>query len=345
MAAPLGLLYDRLIEPTTTAELTRLGFLTPARYFSVSEPDLQRVRTVAGDYNQGDLEAAVNRPELIGDIIEHWLKHAPTRRTVVFATSIAHSAALCESFLRAGVAAEHVDANTPQQMREATFARFGNGRTQVLCNCQLASYGFDLPELDAVVLARPTKSLMLFLQMIGRGLRRAEGKTDCLVFDHSGAVHRHGFAADERAWTLDGERALIDSKQSANQRGEAKMLTCPECSCVFTGARLCPECGFFFAPRGREIETLDGELVEIGEHLEPEMQDRLAFYLELRGMAAEARYKDGWAAHNFREKFGEWPPRVWNSHLRAVPSTETRRYVQSRKIAWRKARAAQGVPA
>jgi DNA repair protein RadD len=341
----LGLLFDRLIEPTTTAELTRTGYLAPARYFSVSKPDLSRVRTVAGDYNAKDLEGVMmDRPALLGDIVRHWLTHAPTRRTVLFATSIKHSVALAEEFLQAGVAAEHVDANTPAQMREATFARFRAGQTQMLCNCFLASYGFDLPELNCVILARPTRSLMLYLQMIGRGLRAAEGKSDCLILDHSGAVHQHGFATDAREWTLEGNLALVrPDGPAAKERPEAKMLTCPECACCFTGTRLCPECGYFFAPKGKEIRTMAGELVEIGEHLERHDQDRLAFYAELRGIARERRFKDGWAAHKYREKHGDWPPRSFGNTPIAMPSNTTRRWVQCQYIAWRKQK--QGAPA
>jgi superfamily II DNA or RNA helicase len=224
-------------------------------------------------------------------------------------------------------------------LRTATFERFRDGRTQVLTNCLLASYGFDLPELACVVLARPTRSLQLYLQMIGRGLRTAEGKRDCLVLDHSGCVHFHGFAADPRVWTLDGEHALVEPEQTARERRDAKQLNCPECACVFSGGRLCPECGYYFAPRGREIQTIEGELVEIGEHLDAEHQDRAVFYAELLGIATERRYKPGWAGHKFREKFGDWPPRAWGDrHPAAVPSVETRRWVQSRMIAWRKAR-------
>ncbi|HJS88585.1 MAG TPA: DEAD/DEAH box helicase [Steroidobacteraceae bacterium] len=338
----LGLLYDQLIEPVTVADLVLDGFLVPARYFSVSEPDLKRVRTVAGDYHQAELERAVNRPELVGDVVAHWLKHAATRRSVVFATSIKHSVALCEEFLRSGVAAEHVDADTPQAFRDATFERFRAGATQVLTNCFLASYGFDLPELSCVVLARPTKSLMLYLQMIGRGLRTAESKSDCLVLDHSGCVHRFGFAHDERQWTLEGEQALVQQENSEPERREAKQLTCPECSCVFGGARLCPECGYFFAPKGKEIRTLEGELVEIGEALTRELQDRAAFYAELRGVAAERHWKPTAAACQFKERYGDWPPRAWNSMPIAEPSIETRRWVQSRMIAWRKSRDGAG---
>ena len=334
----LGVLYDRLIEPATTAELQRDGFLVPARYFSISEPDLERVRTIAGDYHQGELERAINQPALVGDIVETWLTRAADRRTVVFCTSIAHSVAVSEAFQRAGVAAEHIDANTPTGEREAIFGRFTAGQTQVLTNCFLASYGFDLPVLSCVVLARPTKSLMLYLQMLGRGLRIAEGKADCLVLDHSGCVHRHGFAHEARAWTLDGDMALVPPEAgSRGEPGESRQIECPECSAVFSGTRTCPECGYYLAPKGKIVETIDGELVEIGASLAPEHQDQLAFFLELRGLAAERGYKPGWPAVNYRERFGDWPPRPWNHLPAALPGLVTRRWVQSRMIAWRKA--------
>lgn len=335
---PLGLLFDAMIETATTASLMAAGHLCKARYFTVSEPDLRRVRTVAGEYNAEDLDQAVNRVELVADVVSTWLARAAARRTVVFATSIAHSAHLAERFMRAGVAAEHVDANTPALMRDQIFERFRSGRTQVLTNCNLASYGFDLPELDCIVLARPTKSLALFLQMIGRGLRVAPGKADCLVLDHSGAVRRHGFAHDARKWTLEGEAALVDTPKAARERRESRLLVCPECSAAFAGARLCPECGYFFAPIGREVETLDGNLVEIGEHMADSDQERLAFFLELRGYGIERRFKPGWPAVNFLKKFGMWPPRSWNDYPPTKPSFPTRRWAQSRLIAWHKAR-------
>lgn len=334
----LGVLYDRLIEPATVAELQRDGFLVPARYFSISEPDLDRVRTIGGDYHGRDLEKAVNQPQLVGDIVQTWLARAGDRRTVVFCTSIAHSVAVSEAFQRAGVATEHVDASTPTAEREAIFERFSTGRTQILTNCFLASYGFDLPVLSCVVLARPTKSLMLYLQMLGRGLRIAESKSDCLVLDHSGCVHRHGFAHDERPWTLEGEFSLVrDATSAARETAEARQIDCPECAAVFSGTRTCPSCGYYLAPKGKIVETIDGELVEVGASLQPDQQDRLEFYLELRGFARERNYSPKWPAAQYRSKFGTWPPWSWNDLPAAAPGLVTRRWCKSRLIAWRKA--------
>jgi DNA repair protein RadD len=335
----LGLIYDELIEVATPADLGLQGFLVTARYFSVSEPDLSGVTVVAGDYHQGQLAAAMNTTTLVGDVVSHWLQHAGGRRTVVFATSIEHSVALAAQFRAQGVAAEHVDAGTPQAERDGMFSRFRSGETQLLCNCFLASYGFDLPELDCIVLARPTKSLMLYLQMLGRGLRPAADKGDCLVLDHAGNVHRHGFATDERSWTLEGKRSFDSHEKRAQEtRDEPKTLTCPDCSRVFTGSRTCPECGYYFAPKGRIVETVDGDLVEIGCHLEPDRQGQLEFYLKLCAITAEKGYKSGFAAHRFKERFGKFPPFAWNKFAPVTPDLETRRWFKSRQIAYAKAR-------
>jgi superfamily II DNA or RNA helicase len=337
----LGVIYDLIIEPITVDQLTEHGYLVPARYFSLSAPDLARVGTVAGDYHQGQLEKVMTHPGLVADVVQTWLDRGADRRTAVFATSIAHSTALAEALQRAGVAAEHVAADTPTAERTSIFQRFTSGSTQVLCNCFLAAYGFDLPDLACVVLARPTKSLVLYLQMLGRGLRPAEGKSDCLVLDHSGAVHEHGFATDPRHWTLHGKYALESPTSSPSLREESKQIDCPECSAVFSGTRTCPECGYVLVPKGREVKTMDGELVEIGAGLPAKEIDRRQFYGELRGYCVERRYKEGFAAHKFKDRFGVFPPYEWHDLPILDPTIQTRRWIKSRNIAWAKSQHAR----
>ena len=227
----------------------------------------------------------------------------------------------------------------PPQSGKETFSRFTRGDTQVLTNCLLASYGFDLPALSCVVLARPTRSVMLYLQMMGRGLRPADGKRDCLVLDHSGCVHRHGFAHEKRAWSLSGHADLGEKRNDGRDTstGEHRQIDCPECHAVFTGTTTCPECGYRLLPRGRDVETLTGDLVEIGKDRAPPV-DRPAFYAELRTIAGERKYSSKWAAAQFRERFGEWPPWSWNSRPKLEPTLATRRWVKSRTIAYAKAR-------
>lgn len=338
----LGVIYDELVEPATTASLTEAGYLCKARYFSLFEPNLKGVKVQAGDYNQKQLEVAMNTNQLVGDIVEHWLRLASDRRTVVFATSIAHSIALAERFQREGVKAAHVDANTPVVERTMTFNRFSEGRIQVLTNCFLAAYGFDLPELDCVVMARPTKSMVLYLQSLGRGLRIAEGKKDCLVLDHSGCVLRFGFPTDERLWTLEGKTALkAPEKRTKGQVEEAKRIKCPECGFVFNRSSTCPSCGYILKHRGQDEKTLPGKLVELnGEVVDGEenMWAREQFYLELRGFAVEKGYRPGWAAYKYKEKFGRFPPWDWNTGRFERPGVKTRRWIKSRQIAWAKSK-------
>lgn len=336
----LGRIYDELIEVAQVADLVKQGYLVDADYYSVSEPDLRKVRTTAGDYNKGDLGRVMNRPKLVGDIVGHWLEHASDRRTVVFASSIDHSAALAHQFMLMGVAAEHVDANTPTAERERIFERFSSGRTQVLTNCMLASIGFDLPELDCVVFARPTKSLGLYIQMIGRGLRTAPGKERCLVLDHAGNVMRHGFATETRYWTLHGKYAEDEvKKELAKKEKEERELmevSCPECHYVFEASPECPNCGYVFPKKGRVLETLDGQLIPLNMKRKDEIDD-YEFYLQLAGYAKIKDYKPGWIAHKFKEKFKRWPDRAWANDAKLYPITPTNevlRWIQSRQIAW-----------
>jgi DNA repair protein RadD len=294
------------------------------------------VKRVAGDYKANDLQAAMM--PLVGDIVQTWLARAGGRRTAVFCATVSQSVAQAAEFRAHGVKAEHVDGDTPNGEREAILARFASGETQVLTNVLVASIGFDLPALDCIVLARPTQSLALYLQMLGRGLRPAPGKTDCLVLDHSGCVHRLGFADDERHWTLDGHADLSTTK-SIREKSSGEEVTCPACAAVYTAARECPECGHYIAPRGKTVKTLEGELVEVGAHLSEERAAQLAFYLELRGFAAERKFKSGFAAHKYKEKHGTFPPWPWNDLPPAAPSLATRNWIKSRFIASAKAAA------
>jgi DNA repair protein RadD len=341
----LGRIYDEMVQVVSVAELTRQGFLVPGRYFSVSEPDLKGIRRIGGDFNQGQLADRMNKPKLVGDIVEHWLEHAPTRRTVVFATSIEHSMALCKEFIEHGVSAEHVDANTPQTARESTFDNFSTGRTQVLTNCTLASIGFDLPELDCVVFARPTASTGLYLQMLGRGLRPAPGKADCLVLDHAGNVVRHGFATDDRYWTLNGKYAQDEEKLKADrerkEKAEELTIKCPQCKALFSMTNQCPECGYFFPPKAKRLTVADGKLVELGpKDAGPTPQDRADFYRELLGYCKIKGFKTGFAAHKFREKFGVFPPFSMNDLEPVTPTIPVLRWIKSRQIAYFNARRA-----
>jgi len=329
---PLGMTFERLIEIETVKGLIEKGYLVPPLYYAPSVPDLRKVRTVAGDYNRKQLEERME--PLLGDIIEHWLKLACTRRTVVFATGVGQSVYLAERFRAVGVTAEHCDGTADQVHREAIFERFRTGETQVLCNVDLATYGFDLPDLSCVVLARPTLSVVRYLQMVGRGLRAADGKTDCLVLDHAGNVRRHGYAEEERHWSLDGRRKIpgkaleLAPCKSGEVEKKKLRLRCPRCKLVFAGALTCPGCQYYFERTARSFRVVDGELIRMREPEPRDLAERVEFYRELLGYAEQKGYKAGWAAHAYESKYRELPPRDWARQGAAVPSPKTYGYVK-----------------
>jgi superfamily II DNA or RNA helicase len=252
---------------------------------------------------------------------------------------------LTDELIKSGVRAEHVDGTTPQADREAILGRLASGETEVVCNCMILTEGFDLPDIGCIALVRPTRSLALFRQMIGRGLRPAEGKTDVIILDHSGGVYRHGRPDDVIEWTLDIDR------RATNPTHEARVATAgsdPFCECKACGhlrmrGMACDSCGWEPKPPARAVDVIDADLVELGVAQRAAF-DRRRFYLELRGYAATATKKDGtpyargWAANQFKSKFGVYPPWDWNDEPPLDPPPETRRWVRSRQIAWARAR-------
>ncbi|MFI5302654.1 MAG: DEAD/DEAH box helicase, partial [Polyangiales bacterium] len=172
--AGLGVAYDELHVVASPRLLMDQGFLVEPRVFTVpvaKRPNLKGVRIARGDYTSADLEAAVDRQALIGNIVEHWRRYADGVRTVVFAVSVAHSKHIVERFVAAGVAAEHLDGETPTTERDAILARLDRGDTRVVGSVGTLCEGWDQPSVKCAILARPTKSTGLYLQQAGRILR------------------------------------------------------------------------------------------------------------------------------------------------------------------------------
>lgn len=334
----LGNAFETLVEGPSVAELIAGGFLVPARVYAPSEPDLTGIRVERGDYIEAQLAERVNTVELVGDIVEHWLRLGEGRRTVVFACGIQHSVHLRNRFREAGVLAEHIDGGTPADERDFILARLADGSVDVLCNAMVLTEGWDSPSVSCLVLARPTKSLGLYRQMVGRVLRPAPGKADCLVLDHSGAVFQHGFVDDEIVWTLrEDKRAENKTHAGRSTKQSARALTtCPECSAVRFEGENCSACGWRVRPKAAAVEVLPGDLHHLtrdgGGASTFDASARRRFHAELAWIARERDYKPGWISNKYRERFGVWPPDRSIEPLQ--PSPATRAWVKSRLIAW-----------
>jgi DNA repair protein RadD len=342
----LGEIYQDLVMGPSIRHLTDEGFLVPLRYFAPSEPELQALRlNKDGDYAETGLARTMDTPQLVGDVVENWMRIARHRSTVVFCVNRAHSRHVRDRFLQEGIRAEHLDGETPHDERAAILQRVRTGDTQVLCNVFVASYGLDIPSLDCAVLARPTKNIALYLQTVGRIMRTCDRKTDALVIDHSGSVKENGFVDDLIPWSLDAAEKVKDRKLKLSQESsEPKPITCPRCQSQFKGRRDCPACGYEAIPRTSEIPTHQADLQEIErgkrkDNREATWEDKTAFMAGLRAYAAEHGYQSGWCAQKYKTKFGVWPndPRVKNVAPQPY-SDEVRSWLKSQQIRWAKSK-------
>lgn len=342
----LNALYEAIAFGPSVAELTELGFLVPVRYFAPSKPDLAVLNVRGGDYVEAELAGVMDKPQLVGDIVDNWMRLAKERRTVVFCVNCAHSRHVRDEFLSRGISAAHVDGETPVKERAEILAGVADGKYQVLTNVFVASYGLDIPALDCAVLARPTKNITLYLQTCGRVLRPFEDKRDALIIDHSGAIEENGYVDDDVPWSLDGKESVKDRKErQAKERGEPAQITCPMCACMFKARPSCPNCGFRVIPEGKAVPVKQADLLEVQRDLKranrtDTWDTKEAFLGMLRTHAVRTGKKPGWAAHKYREKYGVWPndERVKHASMRE-PTPEVMSWITSRNIAYAKRRA------
>ena len=331
----LGTVFDDLVMGPQPAELTDLGFLVPVTGFAFDAPDLRGVKKTAGDFNEGELGVVMGGTKLVGNIVEQWKQHSTGVRTIVFAVNVEHSKKLVAEFQAAGIPAEHVDGTADSATRSEIFARFRSGQTPVLCNVMLATEGFDLPEIGCVVLARPTMSLALALQMIGRGRRplrctcgliphwRSEScecgrpveKRVLRLHDHAGVVMLHGLPDDARDWSL-------AHGAGASKKGSVSVRTCEKCFALYDPKKndSCPRCGHANKVKKSSLKQIEGEAISLDEAAKRRVEPRGRMFDAYRELVEKGRAK-GWkknaAAMMFKARFGFFPWRSWTEALAA----------------------------
>jgi DNA repair protein RadD len=292
----LGNWFETMIEGPTVADLIDQGSLSTYRLFAPSTPDTSTVATAMGDFKNRDLAAVMDKPAITGDAVSHYRSLASGKPAVAFAVSIEHSKHVVDQFRAAGIAATHVDGQMDHAERDRTIAAFVAGQIPVLSNCDLLGEGFDVPAIEAAILLRPTQSLSLHLQQIGRALRPSPGKAEAIILDHAGNCMRHGLPDDDREWTLADRE-----KRKARQAAEVQIRTCTKCFRVYRPAAKCPGCGFIPAAQAREVEQREGELVEVDRDAIVMKRKTLLRTAEsfddMKRIAAELGYRPGWAYH------------------------------------------------
>lgn len=325
----LGDVFNSIIQGPSIDQLTAMGRLVPVRYFAPESYDLTGVRTRGGDFVDSDLDAAVNKTTLVGNIVVEWQRIAGDRKTVVFASSVAHSRAIARRFQECGIRAAHIDGETKMDERRQILSDLSDGTIQVVCNCQILTEGWDQPDVSCIVLARPTKSVAMYLQIAGRALRPSPGKTDCVIIDHTGTCQRLGAINEYTDWHLSPSRGEgVQRKSTGGVVREPK--PCPQCAALISPAPACPECGYEF-PRSQRAEDpleTDDQLIELfgvgksrGKKQEWTQAQKQRFYAELLGYARQKNYNHGWAYHQYRQRMGVGPAGARPEPVEPSPST------------------------
>ena len=334
---PLGNIFECMEIIATYAELIKEGFIVaPECYDGGDSPNLAGVRTVGGDYDEAQLGDVMRDKSLIGNLVEHWQRLAhmypkpdgtigmvegPRQRTLIFAVNIAHSHDICARFSAAGVKIAHLDGETKEAERERTIRALSEGEIDAISSCNIFLKGTDIPSAKCAVHARPTQSLVLARQSVGRILRpwhpgcppgcMEHPSLQPLLLDHSGLIAAHGFPHEDIHWELNQKSRRIEKK--------IRMKICKGCYAYVQASRmLCPHCGYEFKPEDKPEEEKIKETQEqlVRRSTTPEDMKR-AFFDGMVSLARSKGWAPGAASYKFKLHYGAWPPWGWSEEVKA----------------------------
>lgn len=330
----MGLLWQDMVTPCAILDLIEGGYLSEFRAFAPDIPDMSGVKTMAGDFHEGQTADVMEGKALMASVVETWLAKGENRPTLLFGVNCAHASQLSEAFERAGVATAYVDAFTDVVERKLIERRFRSGEVKIACSVRTLTTGVDWP-VSCIIDAAPTKSRMLHVQKIGRGLRVNPGTEDLLILDHAGNSLRLGLVTDIEQDTLDCTAPNEKAKPIGKERLPKE---CANCAGLHTGLT-CPFCGHERKPVAG-VETVDGELIELtpqkAKSEKATREEKQRFYSMAIWLAQERGYKIGWAANKYRERFTVWPRGLDEAPIE--PDQAFLNYEHSRRIAWAKSK-------
>jgi DNA repair protein RadD len=330
---PLGNLFDCLEIVCTYADLIKGGFIVaPLCYSGPQDLDLSTVRLIGGDYDEDQLSDVMRNEALVGNLLDHWIKlsnmypshrsenpfdgrlvEGPRRRTLIFAVSIQHSLDVCERFSREGFRIAHLDGKTSGTERMRIVKAIGCGELDAVTNVGILLEGVDIPSAKCVLHARPTQSIVLWRQSVGRILRpwhpSGEKSLVPLLLDHAGNIMRLGFPHEDLHWELTEKARRLEKKQP--------MRICKGCFAYLPAhKRICPYCDTEApAPQPGDLppET-EEKLQQLAST--PEAMRRM-YYDTIVKVARVKGYKPGFAAARYKDRYGAWPPWDWSEQTRS----------------------------
>lgn len=287
----LGDVNDILITGVSAKWLIENKFLAPYEYYAPTLADMCGVSIKRGEYDAAQVAERLNKPAIYGDTVNHYRQLADGKKAICYCASIELSKRMADEFTQNGIAARHIDGETPKAERQAAIEKFRSGEIKIICNVDLISEGFDVPDCDVSILLRPTKSLTLYIQQSMRCMRYMQGKT-AIIIDHVANYMRHGLPDDDREWTLEPKR-----KQQSNEP-QLNIRQCTQCYFVYAATqRDCPNCGHSPPMAERTVEEIKAAQLEkitqiVVDYTTPADCTTMA---ELLAYAKRKNYKPGWA--------------------------------------------------
>lgn len=256
----LGQVFDDLIRGPEVADLVDQGFLARPVYYAPKTISMEGVHKTAGDFNRAEMAERMDKPTITGDAVTHYAKYSEGQPCIVFCTGIKHAEHVAQAFNAAGYRFNVIDGTLAKEERARRVLDLSSGALQGLVSVDIVSEGFDLPCVSTAILLRPTASLSLHLQQVGRVLRPSPGKQRAVILDHVGNCRRHGLAEELRDWSLDG---IKRKGKRGPQDDVADTRQCPECFAVHTPSPACPQCLHVYEIKDRIPDVVDGELEEL----------------------------------------------------------------------------------
>jgi DNA repair protein RadD len=309
----LGKYWDDLVVPITAAELLEKGYLAPVHYYGGARIDTKGIKaralaTGGSDFDPKDLARATEEDgQLTGDIIRNWQEHGENSQTVAFSPSIKHSKYLAEMFRSAGISAQHIDGYTDEKTRAELYQGHEAGEFKILSCSKLLGVGYDSPQTRCLIDCSPTKSAIAYQQRAGRIQRLHDSKPYAIYLDHAGNVSRFGYAESINVLELDdGERRFAEVNQiKKKEKKDATVRDCPRCKKILIGLRC--SCGYEISITQR-LESDSTMLVRLNEKPKaPTKEQKSIWYSNLLRYSRQKGWKDGWAAHKYRQHFGVFP--------------------------------------
>ena len=340
----LGDIYTHIVGASPTGELIEKGWLTPLRVFIAKEIDMTGAKKVAGEWSADEVK---NRGmQITGDIVSEWVKkthelYGKPVKTIVFCSGVDHGRDLQQQFAAAGYNFKSISYKEDDDFKRTTIEDFSRPDTDIhgLIATDILTKGFDVPDVLIGVSARPfSKSFSSHVQQLGRIMRPYEGKEFGLWLDHSGNFLR--FKDDWDELYHEGVKRLKEGGEKAKKEPtekEKKEAKCPSCGVLWTFPDgKCGNCGHV-RPIRATVQNVPGELQELQAANSKLSINNQEFYSQLLYYARSRNFKEGWASHKYKEKFGVYPRGL--SQVAKPPNDNTLSWIKSRAIAFAKSKA------